>query len=132
MASELTAEMIQAMFRAVMKYGDDMPVTDATSMLLHQYKQSLQWLQARAQEIDNRPEIALMFSTSISVVSQIIDQVEGQKRAKFATRPRDQVEPFDLVKLLAAWDRSFPGGSVAVVKQLEETMSRSEGKINTS
>ncbi len=132
MVSDLTAQMIQVMLRAIMKHVDEMPANDATSVLLHQYKQSLQWLQARAQEIDSRPETTRVFSKSISVVSQMIDKIERQKKVKFATRTHDQVEPFDLVKLLAAWDRDFPGGSVAVLVQLEEILSRPENKIDIS
>ena len=62
----------------------------------------------------------------------MIDKIERQKKVKFATRTHDQVEPFDLVKLLAAWDRDFPGGSVAVLVQLEEILSRPENKIDIS
>src|SRR4051812_39550038 len=124
MASALSADMIHLMLRGLMKPVDETPANDANIALLQQSLQTLEWLQAQAQVIDNRLETAAMFSTSISVISQTIDRINEQARAKVASRmhEQDHVEPLDLVKLFAAWDREFPGGSAGVLAQMEETM----------
>lgn len=130
MPSALTAEILHLMLRGLMKLVDETPANEENLGLLQKCQQTLEWLQAQAQETDNRPETTELFDRSISTVSQKINCADEQVRARVAMRThnQDQVEPFDLVKLLAAWDREFPGGSAAVLAQMEEILSRAEAR----
>lgn len=130
MATDLNPDMIHVMLSALMEHIKEIVADNATVVMLTHCKDALEWLDAQAQAIDSRPETAVMFSTSISAISQLIDQTHEQTRAIFAepTHNPEQVAPLNLVKLCLAWDREFPGGSVAVMAQLEDIMSAGKAR----
>lgn len=133
MTSDLTLDMLHVMVRGLMMLMGRIPADDADIGLLHECKRALEWLQAQAPGSSHQPEITVLFSTSIVAVSQMIDHANEQTRIKSAKRTHElgDLRPFNLVSLIATWDRDFPGGSAAVLAQLEEVVSESQARRQT-
>lgn len=125
MTSDLTRNVLYILVRSVSRLVDDTPANDANGVLLRHCKETLIWLQTRAQKIKTRRDINEMLTTATIKVNKKIDCVNESARDKQAMHGRqpDRVKPFNLVSLMAAWDRDFPGGSAAVIATLKEILS---------
>ena len=125
MTSNITRNMIYVLVRSVSSLVDDIPASDTNSVLLQHCKETLIWLQIQTQRIKTRRDINEMLTSAIITVNEKIDRIAERARAKQAmlTCQPARVEPFNLVQLMAAWDRDFPGGSAAIIATLEETVS---------
>lgn len=126
MTSELTQDMIHLMARGLLKFLDETPATEGNLGLLQQCKKTVEWLQSQAQNVDADMEVMESLLVADAVVSQKIDQANAHAQRAIAMRsPKPgEVRPFDVAKLMAAWDREYPGGSAAVLELFREIGSR--------